>query len=99
MAAHQKFGTQAETPISIIIFRNGDVHDKGKKVTLKKTIKTMDQLYQIATQEVQLVTGACRKLVTKDGTQIKNLTDFTEGLKVVALAGEPLNKEKMPKAL
>ncbi|KAK2963494.1 hypothetical protein BLNAU_1537 [Blattamonas nauphoetae] len=87
------------TPITILVFRNGDTHHTGTKITLKATIKTMQQLYDVINKEVQLVTGACRKVVTPAGKQIANLVDFTDGGKYIALAGEPLNKEKLPTAL
>lgn len=93
----QKFGTMATKPKIIYVFRNGDLHDAGTKITLKATITTMDKLYQTINNEVKLVTGACRKVVTPENKEIKKLADFVDEGKYVALAGEPLNKEKMSK--
>ena len=54
----------------------------------------MAQLFDVVNKEVQLVTGSCRKLVTPEGHSVANLSDFVDGGKYVACAGEPLNKEK-----
>ena len=93
----QKFGTMATKPKVIHVFRNGDIHDAGTRITLKTTITTMDKLYQTVNNEVHLVTGSCRKIVTPAGHEIKTLQDFQDEGQYIALAGEPLNKERMSK--
>ncbi|KAH7831094.1 putative doublecortin domain-containing protein [Monocercomonoides exilis] len=92
-----KFGTQVTKPKVIFVFRNGDIHDSGTKITLKTTITTMDKLYQAVNAEVHLVTGSCRKIVSPMGKEIKTLAEFEDEGKYIALAGEPLNKERMSK--
>ena len=91
----QKFGTMATKPKIIYVFRNGDIHDQGTRITLKATVTTMEKLHQTINSEVHLVTGSCRKVVTPEGREIRSLSEFQDEGKYIALAGEPLNKERM----
>eukprot|EP00771_Trimastix_marina_P002428 gnl/Trimastix_PCT/356.p1 GENE.gnl/Trimastix_PCT/356~~gnl/Trimastix_PCT/356.p1 ORF type:complete len:160 (+),score=45.81 gnl/Trimastix_PCT/356:64-543(+) len=81
-------------PKTIIVFRNGDVHHRGERLQLRN-IRNMSQLMDLVNREVRLVTGGCRKLVSPKGKATTTLEGFVDGGKYIALAGEPLNKERM----
>jgi hypothetical protein len=95
----EKFGTQADKAYFIKIFRNGDKHHTGDKLTVHpKKIKTFDQLLQ-ACNVIQLPTGSVRKLFTPSGKAIKSLEEIEDNGNYICAAGEQLNKEKMPTVL
>lgn len=93
------FGTQSSTSPVIYVFRNGDKHHKGVKITLNpKTIKTIDQLKEKCTAEVQLTTGPARKILDLNGKAINSLDEFKNGENYIAVGGEgkiDLNNSKM----
>lgn len=95
----QKFGTQADKAISVYLYRNGDKHHKGEKVSVHpKTVKTWEQMLEKATNSVRLPTGAVRKIYKSDmRTPVKALTDFEDGAKYLCCGGEkPAELEKSP---
>jgi hypothetical protein len=93
------FGTQGDKAIAIHVFRNGDKHHTGEKLTIHpKKIKTFDQLL-LACNVVALPTGAVRKLVTPGGKSIKTLQEIQEGGNYICCGGEVLSKDKMPTVL
>eukprot|EP01067_Filipodium_phascolosomae_P000062 Filipodium_phascolosomae@DN1046_c0_g1_i1.p1 len=93
----QKFGTQADTPISIWVYRNGDKHHAGNKIMVKKTINTMDKLITEVQKVCPSPTGAVKKLYNSDlKTTVKSLEDLTDGTKYLVCGGEkPTGKEKI----
>eukprot|EP00128_Syssomonas_multiformis_P008092 Colp12_sorted_trinity150504_noHs@34669 len=99
----QKFGTQADKPITITIFRNGDKHHTGEKIPpgKMKTFKTLDQLKDHATGTVKLVTGPVRKIYKQDlKTVVSKLEDFEDGGKYLCVGGEGIAAhDKLPTAL
>eukprot|EP01137_Pigoraptor_chileana_P006967 Opistho-2@3441 len=99
----EKFGTQADKPISITLFRNGDKNHAGEKIVPAKfkMFRTMDQLHKEATDIVKLVTGPVRKIYKADcKTQITALDQFENGGKYLCCSGEaPAPADKLPAAL
>lgn len=93
----QKFGTQATKAPTITLFRNGDKHHKGEVYTVK-LIKTMDQLYDKASNLVKLPTGAVRKLYKAPGkVSVKSLDDLQDGQKYLCCGGEkPAPVDNLP---
>ncbi|KAA6398942.1 MAG: hypothetical protein EZS28_005532 [Streblomastix strix] len=90
------FGVQTEKAKVIFVFRNGDIYDKGARITLKSSVTSMEKLYKLVTSECQLVTGSCRKLVTPTGDIINSLQEFEDYSNLIACAGEPLNLTRLP---
>jgi uncharacterized protein YxeA len=85
----EAFGTQASTSSVIYVFRNGEKHHKGAKITLNpKTIKTIDQLKEKCSAEVALSTGPVRKILTLSGKAITTLEEFQNGENYIAVGGE-----------
>ncbi|CEL97699.1 unnamed protein product [Vitrella brassicaformis CCMP3155] len=86
----QKFGTQAETPISIWLYKNGDKHFKGVKFVVKKTIRNMDQFIAEANKQgCQPKSGVIRKIYKQNmKTVVKDLADFEDGEKYLCCGPE-----------
>eukprot|EP01135_Chromosphaera_perkinsii_P001586 Nk52_evm56s207 gene=Nk52_evmTU56s207 len=96
----EKFGTQAEKPISFTLFRNHDKHHAGEKIILKKTFTGMDKLLAEATKVVKLPTGAVMKIYKPNcKSTIKSLEDLEDGGKYLCCSGEkPAPADKLPTA-
>uniref|UniRef100_A0A0G4HL52 Doublecortin domain-containing protein n=1 Tax=Chromera velia CCMP2878 TaxID=1169474 RepID=A0A0G4HL52_9ALVE len=85
----QKFGTQADTPISFMIYKNGDKNHKGHKVLLKKHFRNMQQLTDECNKHAAPLTGPIRRFYRPDlKTWVKDLTEFEDGGKYLCVAGE-----------
>uniref|UniRef100_A0A0G4FUC5 Doublecortin domain-containing protein n=1 Tax=Chromera velia CCMP2878 TaxID=1169474 RepID=A0A0G4FUC5_9ALVE len=85
----QKFGTQADTPISFTIYKNGDKFHKGHKILLKKHYRNMQQLIDECNKHAQPLTGPIRRLYRTDlRTWVKELHEFEDGAKYLCVAGE-----------
>lgn len=99
----EKFGVQADKPISVYFFRNGDKHHTGEKLVMKKEkYRTFDQVLQAATNSVRLTTGPVKKIYKAPELKkvIKSFTDFESNGKYLCCSGEPpASKDKLPAAL
>eukprot|EP01066_Platyproteum_vivax_P021433 Platyproteum_vivax@DN952_c0_g1_i1.p1 len=97
----EKFGTQAETPISIHVYRNGDKHHAGNKVMIKKSINSMEKLLAEVMKVCPSQTGPVKKLYCSDlKTVVKDLSDLVDGGRYCVCGGEkPSTKDKLPAAL
>jgi len=93
----QKFGTQATKAPTVTFFRNGDKHHKGEIYTVK-LVKTMEQLYDKASNLVKLPTGAVRKIYKAPGkVSVKSLDDLVDGGKYLCCGGEkPAPADQLP---
>ena len=73
----EKFGTQTEQAKVIFVFRNGDKHHKGVKMTIHPTkYKNMSQVKQAMTKEVGVSTGAVMKIYTDNGKLVNEMSEF-----------------------
>ncbi|EDV27213.1 uncharacterized protein TRIADDRAFT_54943 [Trichoplax adhaerens] len=99
----EKFGTQMDKPISVILYRNGDKHHTGEKLVMKKEkFRTFDQMLQASTNAVRLTTGPVKKIYKAPELKkvMKNLTDFENNGKYLCCSGEPpASKEKLSPSL
>ncbi|CEM06711.1 unnamed protein product [Vitrella brassicaformis CCMP3155] len=86
----QKFGTQAETPITIWLYRNGDKHFKGVKFIVKKTIRNVEQFVAEAGKSgCSPKSGVIRKIYKQNmKTIIKDITEFEDGEKYLCCGAE-----------
>jgi len=94
----EKFGVQTEKAKVIFVFRNGDKHHKGAKITLRARV-TFDQLLQDLSSQVGVPTGAVRQIFTADGKPIKTIPEFEDRGKYVCAGAEKFNKELLPSGI
>lgn len=94
-----KFGTQTDKGKVIMVYRNGDKHHAGVRMIVHPTkFKTFAQLMEAMTKQVQLSTGAVRKVYTVGGKKLAGLEEIEDGGKYVATGAEALNNALMPTA-
>lgn len=93
----EKFGTQAAKAPVVLLFRNGDKHHKGETYTVKQ-VKTLEQLYDKASNLVKLPTGAVRKIYKAPGKiSVKAVEDLVDGGKYLCCGGEkPAPPDQLP---
>eukprot|EP01133_Synstelium_polycarpum_P019705 gene19705-23598_t len=90
----QKFTVQTDKAKVIKAFRNGDKAHSGERITIHTTkFKTLDQLKESMSKQVQLVTGSVRKVYTFDGKLVKSLEDFQDGQNYICCGGEVVDLE------
>eukprot|EP00745_Piridium_sociabile_P013521 TRINITY_DN19973_c1_g1_i2.p1 TRINITY_DN19973_c1_g1~~TRINITY_DN19973_c1_g1_i2.p1 ORF type:complete len:121 (+),score=26.88 TRINITY_DN19973_c1_g1_i2:310-672(+) len=77
----QKFGMQADTPISVMLYKNGDKHHTGTKIIVKKTFRTMEQFTEhVQKQGITPKSGMVKKFYKADlKTLVKEVADFEDG--------------------
>eukprot|EP01100_Stratorugosa_tubuloviscum_P001059 TRINITY_DN123_c0_g1_i1.p1 TRINITY_DN123_c0_g1~~TRINITY_DN123_c0_g1_i1.p1 ORF type:complete len:316 (-),score=170.32 TRINITY_DN123_c0_g1_i1:49-996(-) len=96
----EKFGTQAEKALFIYCYRNGDKHHKGIKLTVNfKRVNTFEQLKLEMTNQVQLVTGAVKKVCRLDGSQVRGLEELVDNTHYICCGPEAFDRELMPLVL
>ncbi|KAI8928996.1 hypothetical protein BC831DRAFT_46103 [Entophlyctis helioformis] len=81
-------------PTRIRVYRNGDAYFPGKKFVVNgKVYKNYEQFLLRLSDEVQLMTGAVRRLYDlESGTQVRRLDELGDGKIYVATGGEPYKK-------
>lgn len=89
-----KFGTQSEKAKVIYVFRNGDKHHAGLKMTVHSTkFKNFDQLKEAMTKQIGVPTGAVRQVFAPDGKLIKTFDQLEDEGKYICAGAEKLNKD------
>ncbi|KAI8818719.1 uncharacterized protein EV422DRAFT_162812 [Fimicolochytrium jonesii] len=77
----------------IRVFRNGDMYDAGKRLVINPRVyRNYEQFLSRITAEINLVTGAARRVYTLDGQPLHTLDDIKDGSIYVATSGEHLKR-------
>ncbi|TPX34748.1 hypothetical protein SmJEL517_g02775 [Synchytrium microbalum] len=79
------------------VFKNGDVFSPGRRVVVSTRVyRNFEQFLQAASREVNLRTGAIRRIYTLDGRPVRSLSDFNDNGLYVAAGGEPFKSAAYP---
>jgi hypothetical protein len=78
----------------IYVFRNGDKHHQGQKMTVHGTkFKRFDQLLEAMSKDVGVPTGPVRQIFTATGKKIKDLSEIEDEGAYVCAGAEKFNKD------
>ncbi|KAK2198238.1 bifunctional Doublecortin domain superfamily/Doublecortin domain [Babesia duncani] len=92
----QRFGVQITPPKLMWIYRNGDKFHKGTAMYLKPCIRSMSQVYQIASKTLELYAGPVRRIYDQELNVVRNIREIVNGGKYLLTSGEgPANLDRL----